>query len=364
MSASKNDLPEYSLYINPRDLRQLRSDIWNNEHVPAKLRVSKSSYNIQIAYRGALTRELVKKSYHVIFSKPSFFMGAREIHLNAEYLDPSLLRNKLALDFFVSLGILSPESKYVLLRINGAIMGVYLQLESVDDLFLKKRGLPAGAIFYAHNDDANYSLLSPDNDDVKESLLSGYMRKFGDAQDDQYLFQLIYKINTVPRSEFAKEIVKHVHIEKYLRWLAGVVCTQNYDGFIQNYALYRNSATGLFEIIPWDYDGTWGRNCHGNIMENSDVPIQGYNTLTARILDVPQFRNFYRGLLEKVLESLFTVDFLKPIITSLYKMLRPYILLDPYKQKDMVIFDSEPEFIIRFIAERNSYLREHLSDLE
>ena len=33
----------------------------------------------------------------------------------------------------------------------------------------------------------------------------------------------------------------------------------NNDGFTHNYALYRNSETGLFEIIPWDYDATWGR---------------------------------------------------------------------------------------------------------
>lgn len=45
--------------------------------------------------------------------------------------------------------------------------------------------------------------------------------------------------------------------DKYLRWLAGIVFTSNYDGFVHNYALYRNHETGLFEVIPWDYDATW-----------------------------------------------------------------------------------------------------------
>lgn len=58
---------------------------------------------------------------------------------------------------------------------------------------------------------------------------------------------MIYKINTVPKSEFKGEIVKHLDADKYLRWLAGVVFTSNYDGFVHNYALYRNHETGLLK---------------------------------------------------------------------------------------------------------------------
>ncbi|GAB6182027.1 spore coat protein CotH [Desulfotomaculum defluvii] len=363
MSDGTANIPSYSLFINPKDLRELRSDIWSNEHVPAQLKVNQSSYKIEISYRGALTRELPKKSYHILFKKPRNFSGAREIHLNAEYLDPSLLRNKLSLDFFRSLNILSPEAKFVLLNLNGYFKGIYLHLESVDEQFLKKRNLPTGAIYYAHNDDANFSLLDPDNYDVKKSLLAGYKQKLGSTADDGYLRELIFKVNTIPRSDFGKEIIKYIDIERYLLWLAGVVCTQNYDGFIQNYALYRNSATGLFELIPWDYDGTWGRSCHGKEMDYNYVPIQGSNTLTARILDISDFRHRYRILLEEILETLFTQDLLEPRITTIYNMLRPHILLDPYKREDIEKFEAEPEYIVRFIKDRNCYLKEQLSEL-
>lgn len=356
-------IPSYTIFINPSDFRDLRNDIWSNEHIPAKLKYNKNLYNIEIAYRGALTRDLPKKSFHVNFIKPGAFYGQRELHLNAEYRDPSLLRNKLSFDFFRSIGCLSPDSRFILLNINGSFQGVYLQLESVDDLFLHKRGLPEGAIFYAHNDDANFSLLSPDTDDVKSSLTSGYKLKTGTEKDKESLSQLIFKINTVPRSDFQEEIIKLIDIEKYFRWLAGVVCTQNYDGFIQNYALYRNSETGLFQLTPWDYDGTWGRDCHGKPLAYDYVPIDGCNTLTARLLDVALFRHQYRQLLEEILDNYFTVEKLGPKITSLYQMLHPHVLQDPYKKKSIKLFASEPELIIKFIADRNSYLRDHLADL-
>ena len=83
-----------------------------------------------------------------------------------------------------------------------------------------------------------------------------------------------------------RKLVKYLDIDKYLRWLAGVVCTQNFDGFIHNYALYRNSETNLFEITPWDYDGTWGRDLHGRKLDHDFVPISGYNTLTGRLLHI------------------------------------------------------------------------------
>lgn len=359
----KITLPTYSLFIKPQDLRQLRSDIWSNEHIPAKLKVGHSTYHIEIAYRGALTRDLPKKSFHINFVKPGTFQGGREIHLNAEYLDPSLIRNKLSLDFFKSLGVLSPEAKYVLLSLNGTVLGIYLQLESVDDLFLKKRGLPQGPIIYAHNDDANFSFLDPDTEEIKESLFDGYKLKCGQEADEDRLCEMIYKINTLSRSDFSQEIRRYMDIENYLRWLAGVVCTQNYDGFIQNYALYANPTTNLYEMIPWDYDGTWGRDCHGQMMEPDYFPIQGANTLTARLLDIEEFRHRYRNLLEEILATLFTPEFLEPQITANYQLLRPHIRQDPHKRKAVAKFEAEPSFILDFISKRNSYLKNQLATL-
>lgn len=99
--------------------------------------------------------------------------------------------------------------------------------------------------------------------ETKKSLEHGYEKKTGTEEDDFYLQDMIFKINTVPKAQFKSEVTKHVNIDKYLRWLAGIVFTSNYDGFVHNYALYRSGETGLFEVIPWDYDATWGRDIHG-----------------------------------------------------------------------------------------------------
>ncbi|NYF24940.1 CotH kinase family protein [Sporosarcina sp. JAI121] len=353
-------IPSYSLKIEDENLEELRSDLWNNEPVPADLIVEGVTYDIDIAYRGSYTRKFRKKSYRVEFIDPKMFSGAREIHLNAEYRDPSLIRNKLSFDFFHDLGILVPHSQHINLSRNEFHKGVYLQLESVDEFFLKKRCLPMGPIFYAVNNNANFSLIRDEK--MKTSLLSGYQRAFGNQSDDNILQELILKINTIPLSDFSTEICRYINIDTLLRWLAGAVCTMNNDGFTHNYALYHNSETCLFEIIPWDYDATWGRKVNGGIMSFDYVPIEGKknNHLLYLLMRVPEFRKLYRNILEEILETKFTVDYMENKIVTLHKSLRPHILLDPYKKNAIDTFDNEPDFIYQFIRNRNSYLKKHL----
>ncbi|WP_075981154.1 CotH kinase family protein [Bacillus massilinigeriensis] len=359
-----NQIPHYHLFIHPLDIGDLRRDIWNDEPVPAVLKLNKKKYEIDIVYRGSHIRKFEKKSYYVQFHKPSYFRKGKEIHLNAEFKDPSMIRNKLSLDFFSDIGTLSPQSRFVFLVINGRKEGVYLEIESVDENFLRARELPNGTIYYAVDGDANLSLMSDLDKKVKDSLLLGYERKYGAEEDDDFLQEMIIKINTATREEFEKVISKYINVDKYLRWLAGIIFTQNYDGFVHNYALYRNGETGQFEIIPWDYDATWGRDVNGKVMEEDYVRIQGFNTLSARLLDNNQYRKQYKTMLEKILQEQFTIDFLKPKIESMYESIRPFVLMDPYKKDKIEDFDKEPEFIMNYIKARSNFIKGQIYKLD
>lgn len=357
---SNPELPTYSLYIHPSQIRELAKD-W--DPVMGRLTADSVHYAVEVAYRGSHIRTFKKKSYTLQFHRPLTMRGEREIHLNAEFADPSLIRNKLSFDFFKKIGTLAPDANYVFLKINGAPAGIYLRLESVDDQFLKKRDLPIGSIHYAINDDANFSLLSPITKDAKTSLEDGYERKHGTEADDEHLRSLIYTINMTPKDRFREEIARHVAIEPYLKWLIGVVCTQNFDAFIQNYALYRNPETSQFQLIPWDYDATWGRDVHGKHMPHDYIPITGYNTLTARLLDVPEYRTLYRDLLTNVLETTFTREALEPHLSELFQTIRPAIVQDPYKKNRLEEFNAEFDLILRYINDRRRYLLDRLSTL-
>lgn len=354
------DIRIYNFFIRPKDLQALKMDIWSDDPVQAVLNFEQKKYDIDIVYRGAHTRNFIKKSYYFECYKPKLFQGAKALHLNAEYKDPSFIRNKLSLDFFNDLGVLSPQSEHVLVKINGRTEGVYLQLESVDEYFLKNRDYPGGPIFYAIDGDANFSLMSDLDKQAKDSLFQGYEQIYGKDEERGYLENAIYKINTLGEHEFEHEVERYINVTNYLRWLAGVICTQNYDGFVHNYALYRNSESGQFEMIPWDYDGTWGRDVNGEEMDYDYVRIEGFNTLTARLLATEKYKKEYIHILKNTLNNQFTVDYMKPKIEKLYHTLRPYVLKDRYKKENIQQFDEEPEYILDFIKKRSYYIEKNL----
>ncbi len=354
-------IPIYQLFVHPLDLSELKKDIWNNDPLPATLTIQKKRYDIDLALRGAHIRKFPKKSFHVQFYKPKTYKGVKEIHLNAEYKDPSMIRNKLSLDFFKDIGVHSPQCRHIFLKVNSQNSGIYLELESVDRQFLMKRGLPDGPIFYAVNGDANFSLMSDVDKKIKTSLTLGYERKYGLSEDNAELEKFIYQVNTMLNNEFEKEINQYLDIDRYLRYLAGIIFTQNYDGFVHNYALYQNRETGLFEVFPWDYDATWGRDINGKYMREDFVSILGYNTLTARLLHTDKYRKQYQLILKNILNEQFHHDYLKPKIDLMYESLEPFITQDPYKDEEEWI--KEPQRIYDYIEGRRKYISTHLDIL-
>lgn len=356
-------LPVYSLSIHRWDLQELATPLRPfDDPVPGNLYIDIMKFSIATKFRGNYIKKLPKRSYFIQLKRPRLLNGAREFHLNAEYKDPSSIRNKLSLDLFQAFGVLSPSSQHVRLYLNSRYEGVYLHLESVDDLFLENRGLPFGPIYYAVEPDADFSLNRYKSEEPKESLLIGYQRKIGAASDDMKLIDFINIINNTTDDKFEEEISRHLDVQKYLRWLAVAVCTQNYDGFKKNYALYLNSETELFEIIPWDYDGTFGRDWDADTIKPDSLSIKGKNHLTKKLLEFPAFRKQYRVLMEELLDTLFTPDYFEPIITSLIESIRPHLLFKNDEKREL--FDGEKDYMTSFIKERNRYLRESLNSLD
>jgi spore coat protein H len=99
-------------------------------------------------------------------------------------------------------------------------------------------------------------------------------------------------------------------------------------------------------------------------MEEDYVRIEGFNTLTARILAVDTFRKKYRSLLEQIMENQFTLEFMKPKIYSLYELIRPIVQVDPYEKENLAIFDQEPDFICRYIEARAKFIKSRLYKLD
>ncbi|QHT62657.1 spore coat protein CotH [Paenibacillus lycopersici] len=351
---SGEGLPTRKITIDEDDLRRLQADVWSNEFAPVKLELNGKTMDAKLRFRGGHTRNYPKKSYEIHYGDNGI------LHWNAEFDDPSMIRNALSFRFFNMMGVPAPRTKHMWLEWNGYPHGVYLEIESVDSAFFRRRSIGSKSLIYAVNDKANFGLIDPETDERKQTLLEGYRVMKGNANTEKRLIRFVGSINRLRKSSLRSLLVNRLDVTVYLKWLAGAVLTGNYDGFDQNYALYEHASTGKYRIIPWDYEGTWGRNCYGKLCGSDLVDVKGYNMLTRKLLAFKPYRQAYRKILAAMLESKFTLDAIEPEIDSLYERITPAIRDDFTRKWPFHSFEDEPELFRSYIRERRAIIKEEL----
>jgi spore coat protein H len=110
-------------------------------------------------------------------------------------------------------------------------------------------------------------------------------------------------------------------------------------------------------MIPWDYEGTWGRNCYGKIVDSNMVAVTGYNYLTQKMLECRTFRNQYKTILHKALNGPFTERKLMPLVEQMVSQVSPYIREDETRRWSYSEFLGEPSVIRRYIQERRAIVK-------
>jgi spore coat protein H len=349
-------LPVRTLNITESASRDMENNLWNDLYVPAKMTTNGRTVSVSVRFRGGHTRGYPKRSYEVVRKNQAF-------HYNAEFDDPSIIRNALSFAFFPMIGVPAPRTKHVLLVINGQPLGVYLEIEGVERLFFRRRNIGASSLFYAVNNKADFGVFMPDTSRPKTSLLSGYEYQFGNSSEKTRLKSFIQGLNSRKGSQAEAFIKSRLDVNNYLRWLAGAVLTGNYDGFEQNYAIYRSRKTGKLRMIPWDYEGTWGRNCYGRIVDSNLVSVAGYNHLTRKLFEYRTFRNQYKAILQGALDGPFTENKLMPIVELMLSRISPYIREDGTRRFSYGEFLAESNVIRQYIRERRSIVKREINNL-
>ncbi|MCL6593874.1 MAG: CotH kinase family protein [Alicyclobacillus sp.] len=151
-------------------------------------------------------------------------------------------------------------------------------------------------------------------------------------------------------------LAQYLDIPQYLAWLAGVVCTSHADGLTQNYALYTCREQPRFRIMPWDCEGTWGRNCYGEPCPADVVPAFGDNALTRRLLAVPAWRTAYEQTLREAISHWLREDVVLPIADAWLQRVAPALLADPVRPSRSDLVASELVTLRHYLAERRQFL--------
>lgn len=360
-------LPFFHLDLAPESLLALYDDPWSNATVEGSLTYDGLTFPVQVRYRGNWGRYHNKKSWKVEFTDLSPFPDQDEINLRADYLDPSMMRSKLATELFEAAGIRPGQAEHVLLALNGEYVGVYTLAEQVDAGFLKRTGRDPGTSIYkaVETDDMDFSSRQPS----EEAYRAAFEKKTNRDTDYSDIIALIELVNDTPDETFAYELGRVFDVAQYLDYYALIILTGNDDFSSHNAYLLHDLTTDRWELVPYDLDwafhpvGSWHElPVDGPIDKGTPgSPIWGWvtNLLLTRVLDVPQFRAYYCHRLAEFTDTIFSDEAMSAMIDATYARIEQDGLRDWRKHgwETNDWFTASPGDLKAYVAGRGEYVR-------
>ena len=303
--------------------------------------------NIGFRLRGNTSRWSGKKSYKVSFNTydpEKNFYGLEKMNINGEHNDPSILRAKLCWDMLRYIGVAASRANHVALYINQNYYGVYLNVEHIDEEFTRSRyGDKHGNLYKClYPADLDYIDTNAEEYKFENDGRRAYELKTNEDYDDYNdLAGLINIINNAPQEEFVCQIKKTFNVSDFLKIAAADVLTGNWDNYSylkNNFYLYRNPSTGIFEFIPYDLDNTYGVDWFDIDWANRDIydwsNSDEERPLYDRIMAFTEFRDLFSYYMDWLLDNYFNQAYLFKRIDQIHTMIRPFVLNDPYYPLD------------------------------
>jgi hypothetical protein len=365
-SKTDSTLPVYELFVAENDMIYLSNHALENEYVPVVFCYQGRRYpNAEIRYRGNTSRDVMKKSFKIKFADDELFLGRKKINLQADCFDPSLLRSKLAYNLFSRTKALAPAASFVHLQLNGEFMGVYIDIEQIDQRFLSINGRdPSGNLYKV---DGFMNILPSEG-----AYRTRYEKETNKGGSYFDLIEFIELINLTPDNRILETLSAVLDVEEYLDWYCVNQLVGNFDFASHNYYLYHDLKANKWEIIPWDMDGAFGSFTDYTMpidVCTRNSPMWGvpawWDRLHDRILNVPQFRRMYCMRLLELMEKEFTDELMFARIEKAYNRIRfdgeRDIRKAGWHQNEIWFYPTE-EKLNTFVRARKAYLREALHD--
>jgi hypothetical protein len=262
------------------------------------------------------------------------FLGLKKLTLNNLVQDPSMIHEAAAYRIFRAFGVPAPTVGYAWVRVNGQDYGLYLIVETPDDVFLS-RHFPATAHLY----EGEYGT------DVVPGSADAFQVDEGDEADITDLLALIDTAANPDDGSWVETLSANAaDFDEMLRMWAVEQYIGHWDGYaptINNYFLH-SDPEGRFSMLPWGTDQTFGdfRSYH-----------DGWGYLFARCMSMAACRLKFDqtlGSLLPILDSLASEEF----VTELAAFLDPYVEADPRKPYSYDDSKAHVEWTLGFLADR------------
>ncbi|MCS5502830.1 CotH kinase family protein [Lysinibacillus sp. A4] len=395
---NKNKVTRVDIEIAEEDWADMLENASAEELKQADITVNgKKVENVAIRTKGNLSLRSVVNSDSDRYSLKIDFdyyddtqslYGLKKLNLNNNYSDATLMREYISYELMEQMGLPTPAHSYMYVTVNGEERGLFLGVEAVDETFLANNyGSNDGFLFKPDGTGSDLKYIS---DDIEDYTGIGLKTNEGTINQSK-LVEMLDAINN------GGDIEKYIDVDEMLRYFAvntALVNLDSYQGNMKhNYYLYEQN--GVFSIIPWDYNMSFGgfgagggriaggngdnqadattnmekpvaqnneqpdqtgdrgmqqqrgggvdmgMGMSGNLLNDSAInfsvttPVSG-TTLEERpllkaLLSNDEYRDKYEGYLEELATTYLTEEYVQSITKKLAVLLTTYVEADPTK---------------------------------
>ncbi len=304
------------------------------------------------------------------------FLGLKKLDLNNGFKDPTMLREKLFMDFarrFV------PAIRLVHCRlyINGEYYGLYVAAEHIDKTLVKDRfGDGEDGNLWEGEQAADLTWLGSS----PEVYFPRYPLRTNEEENDYTaLIQFIDVLNHTDANELPAEIEPLADVSGMLYNLALCNLFANLDSYIgsaHNYYLYAREDSGRMTQLLWDANEAFGRFIFGGITDMIRLPplwtpAGSPRPLASKLWGVSAYQRLYLRALAQMLREGFSTASMQAEIDRLAGLIRGDVYADPRKFYTNAEFEANLYNDINvggliyglrnFVTQRASYLNTTLN---
>jgi len=261
------------------------------------------------------------------------FLGLKTLTLNNMVQDPSMVREVLAYEVFRAVGIPAPRAGYAYLRVNGQDYGVYLNVETPDNVSLPRWFNSTGHLYEG------------ETVDVEHGAAEGFEVDEGDESDRADLERLIAAVND-SADGWTERVAQVADLEEMTRMWAVEKYIGHWDGYVgnrNNFYLHSDTA-GRFSMLPWGTDQAWT----SRVSFGSD---EARGRMFMVCLADSACEAMYRTALDDVRASIAGLS-LEERVTSTAAMLRPWQIADPRSEHSLAQTEAAVLALLEFLRAR------------
>ena len=383
---AEETIQDIALTINSRDWSDLKEKYTENTYYLADLRWRGLTVrNIGIRSRGAASRSAVKPGLRLDFDRYSLtqeFLGFKSLVLDNMVQDATMLRDRVAMNFFREMGLPAPRVVHARLTVNNQLLGVYTLVEPIDKKFLKRA--------FAENDGYLYEFKGTGQHYGFEYLgeeLEAYAALFEPkTRETASMFDLYRPIREMTRAigesathRFVEETGTFLDHQTLLTYIAVEAFLAERDGILgewgmNNFYLYRFEKSTRFQLLPWDRDSA---------LYDLDLSVFNRvdrNLLMKRLLEYPELRRMYEEALSRCADVAMRQEpepepaadgeddppvarpgWLERQVRTAYEQIRGGVREDPSMPFSVEEFESEVEKLLDTARRRAQAVRDDLA---